>query len=192
MVKLTLFSLDALVDVPILMANAFVRALQNEANPAQIHSLLTQKQCDEKRVAVTLAERYKREVSAILLEFYRHLPTGAHQLVYENAFEALAVTSNSKQGIFYGIPQKALQDVVRNANFVVDKVCGSRGGMTTLEVAAEASASEEGADVCYIVGGITGNIPEFQTDDRYRSSRRLRASQANLPVLLDEMMREES
>ncbi len=190
MVKLTLFSLDALVDVPILMANAFLRAVQNEASEAQIHSLITQKQCDEKLVAVTLAKRYKRDVGTVLLEFYRHLPTGAHQLVNENAYELLAATSNTKQGIFYGFPQKALQDVVRNANFVVDVVHGSRGGMSTVETAMEASANVPEKDVCYVVGGITGAFPEFRTDD-YRASRRLRASQADLPVWLDELAKEE-
>lgn len=190
MVKLTLFSLDALLDVPTLMANAFVRSVDMKVDQAKILSLLAQKSCDELRVATVLAARTKRQEASILQDFYRHLPTGAHTLVFENAYEVLALTNQSRQGIFYGFPQKALQEVVRNANFVVDAIHGSRGGMSTVETAMEASAGVSEKDVCYIVGGITSAFPEFKTDD-YKSSRRLRASQADLPVLLDELAQEE-
>ena len=190
MVKLTLISIDALIDVPTLMANAFVRAFENKVPQARVLSLLAQKQCDEKRVAQVLTAQTGMQMATILQEFYRHLPIGAHTLTFDNAYDVLASTNQAAQGIFYGLPQRALQDIVRNANFVVDNVYGSRGGMTTLEVATEAASGKNDKDVCYIVGSITGEIPEFKVDG-YKASRRLRASQSDLPVLLDELAKEE-
>lgn len=189
MIKLTLLSLDALIDVPILMTNAFVRAIENKIEPIKVMSLLAQKQFDEKRAAQVLATRTGKDVTSVLLAFYRHLPTGAHKLIFDNAYEVLASGNDSKQGIFYGLPQKALQEIVRNTNFAVDAVYGSRAAMTTLEVALEAASGYPEKDICYVTGGITNAIPEFNVDG-YTKSRRLRSSEGDLPVIIDELTRQ--
>jgi len=133
MSELVLFSLDVLVNMPALYANALFKALDGKLPRESILERLAD--CNLNALAVineffssparpkmpamigTFIEKlgYSKPVSDAYGKFCQFLPEGAHNCVKPRAFDLLRGLRNYRNGVFYQLPESDLRKIARNS-----------------------------------------------------------------------------
>jgi len=184
MSKLALFSLDTLVNLPRLYANALAKTFEGAVSREEILERLADSGLDFRTVidniclarqwtgyarvpaqgptlqSVTESIAFFKESSGLSKAFIGYLPVGAHGCVKKYAFETVRAARNLdyKTGIFHTISQETVESIVRNTKLKVDVVVGPEYEKKARELIEKAKRKASARETWLIVKAVPSRL----------------------------------
>jgi hypothetical protein len=182
MTELVLFSLDVLVNMPRLYANALTKALEGKMVHEEIlesladghndvlgiiHEVYAEKRDEEKPVHIgsVLAQKgYTDESLQAYKKFIDVLPTGAHRCIKDKTHELLRELQHVHTGIFYPMKESIVRRIVNNAkldNSGIDIIAGY-DPETEIEDVIRKALAHVHADRAFLIAKDGKRAPEYE------------------------------
>jgi len=194
---LILFSLDAVLSVPELMANAFHRALGKAVSRERVLAVLAERNLDPVRSAQVLASESRGQLTEVVIGFDREIAYGAYNLVYEDMRGVVYEAGYAQRGLFYGLPQPMLERVAKATKLDFEYVAGFQSeqgiagviGHIVSKAAGDMRRKQKTVESVVFVLGPTIQLP--QDIDEYAERvrlRTLRTSQYDVRAVSEELL----